>query len=184
MARFYVAITLALYLLSLSCKAIHLSADGSLHALQVLLLGPWGIVMQIYGWFANPLLGLAILMHRRWRWLALVLGLGALNLGLSALMVERLPDNHSYSFLDVTGFGPGYYLWLLSISFFCVMQAWWCRQGLKGAQLPGWNWLDGGLAIVLNIVIVYAIQTPSLHFQIKKVIEPPPPPIEIDKDAI
>lgn len=64
------------------------------------------------------------------------------------------------------------------------MQAWWCRQGLKGAQLPGWNWLDGGLAIVLNIVIVYAIQTPSLHFQIKKVIEPPLPPIEIDKDAI
>ncbi|CAM3670419.1 hypothetical protein ABE525_04700 [Pseudomonas wadenswilerensis] len=183
MARFYVAITLALYLLSLCFDAIYLSGDSRLHALQAMLYGPWGIVMQVFSWFANPLLGLAIITHRRWRWLSLVLGLGALYLALSSLLVERLPNNQSYDFLDVTGFGPGYYLWLASISFFCAAQAWWCRQVLKGAQMPGWHWLDGGLAIVLNITIVYAIQTPSLHFQLKKVIEPPPP-IQIDKDAI
>ncbi|QBF25243.1 hypothetical protein EXN22_05890 [Pseudomonas tructae] len=183
MARFYVAITLGLFVLSLCFDAIYLSGDSRLHALQAMLYGPWGVVMQIYAWFANPLLGLAILAHRRWRWLSLLLGFGALYLALSSLLVERLPNNHSYDFLDVTGFGPGYYLWLASIGFFCAAQAWWCRQVFKGAPIPGWHLLDGGLAIALNVAIVYAIQSPELHFQLKKVIEPPAS-VQIDKDAI
>jgi hypothetical protein len=74
-------------------------------------MGPWGIAFGLYQWFANPLLGLAILARRRFRRVALGAGVIALGLALSCLGIERLPDNRSYDFLPLTGFGAGYYLW-------------------------------------------------------------------------
>lgn len=89
-------------------------------ALQMLLYGPWGVPFGLYQWFANPLLVLAVLAHRRFRRLALLLGVCALYTALSSLGIERLPDNHSYAFRDVTGFGVGFYLWSLAIPVFCL----------------------------------------------------------------
>ncbi|MDD2060607.1 hypothetical protein N5D52_12775 [Pseudomonas sp. GD03860] len=174
MAGRYISITLLLFLSCLGFNAMYLSGEGRLHALQALLYGPWGIVFGMYGWFANPLLGLAILLHRRWRWLSLLLGGGALVLALTSLGIERVPDNRSYDFLALEHFAPGFYLWLLSILGFCLGQAWWCRTARHGLAIPGWHWLDAVLAVVLGLVIHFAIQAPSLRFEIDRALAPPP----------
>lgn len=169
----YVSITLALFLASLCFNAMYMTGDGRLHALQALLYGPWGLVFGMFGWFANPLLGLAILVHRRWRWVSLVLGVGALYLALTSFGIERMPDNRSYNFVNLTHFAPGFYIWLLAIFGFCLGQAWWCRQACQGGSIPGWHWLDGTLVVVLGLVISFAIQAPSLRFEIDRALEPP-----------
>ncbi|MCW2268079.1 hypothetical protein D3C77_25980 [compost metagenome] len=173
-ARRYISITLLLFLACLSFNALYLSGGGRLHALQALLYGPWGIVFGMYGWFANPLLGLAILLHRRWRWFSLLLGLCALGLGLSSLGIERVPDNRSYDFLNLEHFAPGFYLWLLSILGFCLGQAWWCQKARQGLAVPGWHWPDAALAVVLGLVVHFALQAPSLRFEIDRALAPPP----------
>lgn len=183
-ARRYVVITLLLFLSSLCFNAMYLSGDGRLHALQALLYGPWGLVFGMYGWFANPLLGLAILVHRRWRWLSLALGLAAFYLALTSFGIDRMPDNRSYNFVNLTHFAPGFYLWLLAIFAFCLGQAWWCQQARLGAAIPGWHWLEGVLVVVLGVVISFAIEAPSLRFEINRALEPPPYIQPIDPDTI
>ncbi|PSS58268.1 hypothetical protein C6382_06205 [Pseudomonas sp. BBP2017] len=184
MASRYVSITLVLFLASLCFNAMYMTGDGRLHALQALLYGPWGLVFGMFGWFANPLLGLAILLHRRWRWVSLVLGFGALYLALTSLGIERMPDNRSYNFVNLTHFAPGFYIWLLSIFGFCLGQAWWCRQARQGVPVPGWHWLDGSLVVVLGLVISFAIQAPSLRFKIDRALEPPHPVQPLDRNTI
>lgn len=189
MPQYYVSITLLLYLLSLCFDAVSLVGGSHMSALQMLLYGPWGVVFGLFGWFANPLLGLAILSRRRprLRWLSLLFSVAALYLGLASLGLERLPDNNSYKFLDVSHFGPGYYLWLLALVSFCAGQAWSCRQALRGIEIPRWRLLDIGLACLLNVVVVLATQDSTLHFKVERALEPAPalqsPPLQPD-DAI
>ncbi|WP_442109563.1 hypothetical protein [Pseudomonas sp. NUPR-001] len=183
-ARRYVSLTLVLFLVSLGFNAMYLSGDGRLHALQALLYGPWGLVFGMFGWFANPLLGLAILLHRRWRWVSLALGLGALYLALTCLGIDRLPDNRSYNFVNLTHFAPGFYIWLLAIIGFCLGQAWWCHQVRQGLTIPGWHWLDGVLLVVLGVVINVALQAPSLRFEMDRALEPPAAVQPLDPDTI
>lgn len=174
MARYYVSITLLVYLLALCFVAVRLEGDGSMLSLQILLLGPWGIVMGLFGWFANPLLGLAVLLRRRLRWLSLALGGWALYLALACLNIDTLPDNHSYNFLAVTRFDAGYYLWALAIAIFCAGQAWWCGRG-RSIEVPRWHWADAGLGLLLVAVVVIASQQESLHFKVERVFDMPPP---------
>lgn len=174
LARRYVSLTLALFLASLCFNAMYLSGDGRLHALQALIYGPWGLVFGMYGWFANPLLGLAILVHRRWHRVSLVLGLAALYLALTSLGIERMPDNRSYNFVNLTHFAPGFYIWVLAIFGFCLGQAWWWREARQGEAIPGWHWLDAVLVVILGLTISFAIQAPSLRFEINRALEPPP----------
>lgn len=183
-ARRYIAITLLLFLSSLGFNAMYLAGDGRLHALQALLYGPWGLVFGLYGWFANPLLGLAILLHRRRRWVSLVCGLAALYLALASLGIERLPDSRSYEFVDLVHFAPGYYLWLLSILGFCLAQAWWCHRRRQGESIPGWHWLDATLAVALGFTLSVGIQDPSLRFEFRRALEPPPIIRPVDPGAI
>jgi len=180
----YVSLTLLLFLASLCFNAMYMTGDGRLHALQALLYGPWGLVFGMYGWFANPLLGLAMLLHRRWRWVSLVLGLAALGLALSSFGIDRMPDNRSYNFVNLTHFAPGFYLWLLAIFGFCLGQAWWCRQARQGVPIPGWHWLDGALIVVLGVVIHFALEAPSLRFEMNRALEPQPSIQPIDPDTI
>lgn len=174
LARHYIAITLLLFLASLCFNAMYLAGGGRMHALQALLYGPWGVVFGLYGWFANPLLGLAILLHRRWRRVSLALGLAALYLALASLGIERLPDNRSYEFVDLVHFGPGYYLWLGAILGFCLAQAGWCHRARQGEPVPGWHWADGLLVVALGVFISFGSQDPGLRFEIKRALEPPP----------
>ena len=170
---FYIALSLLLFLCSLAFDGVYLSAGRHMPALQILLYGPWGIPFEHYQWFANPLLALAVLSHRRFRRLALVLGLAALYLAASSLGIDRLPDNRSYAFQDLIGFGAGFYLWLAAIALFCAGQAWWCWKARSAAQMPGWRWLDVALIAALGVTVYVATEMPSLRFQVERVLDPP-----------
>ncbi|WP_434728837.1 hypothetical protein [Pseudomonas soli] len=172
MPAFYVMFTLVLFLLCLCFDGLLMGVDGHMPALQILLMGPWGIAFGLYQWFANPLLGLAILARRRFRRVALGAGLIALGLALSCLGIERLPDNRSYDFLPLTGFGPGYYLWILAILLFCLGQGWWCRKAQTAQDMPRWRWFDVLLIAVLTSTIYVATKMPSLGVQIRSSDEP------------
>lgn len=176
MPAYYLTFSLALYLLGLCFDGASTSAGRHVPALQMLLYGPWGVPFGLYQWFANPLLALAVLAHRRFRRLALLLGLGALYLAASSLGIERLPDNQSYAFQDVTGFGAGFYLWLLAIVSFCLGQAWWCWKARHVDDMPAWHWLDVGLIAALAVVMYAGTQMPALHFDVDKVLMPPEQP--------
>ncbi len=65
MPAFYLSISLLLYLLALFFDSALMSGERHMPALQMLLYGPWGMPFGLYQWFANPLLALAILAHRR-----------------------------------------------------------------------------------------------------------------------
>ncbi|MCE1114837.1 MULTISPECIES: hypothetical protein [Pseudomonas] len=173
MPAFYLTTSLALYLLSLAFDGALTGAGRHLPALQMLLYGPWGIPFGLYQWFANPLLALAVLAHRRFRRLALACGLLALYLAASSFAVERLPDNQSYAFHDLSGFGAGFYLWLLAILVFTLGQAWWCWKAKSAADVPGWRWLDVALMAALGATFCYATQMPELQFEAHKVLMPP-----------
>lgn len=176
MPAFYIAISLALYLLSLAFDGALMGGGRHMPALQMLLYGPWGVPFGLWQWFANPVLALAILSHRRFRRLALVLGLGALYLAASSLGIERLPDNQSYEFHDVTGFGLGFQLWLLAMLVFCAGQAWQCWKARRADEVPGWHWLDVVLIASLAVTLYAATQMPSLRFEPDKVLMPPEQP--------
>ncbi|WP_194789054.1 hypothetical protein [Pseudomonas sp. UFMG81] len=173
MPAFYLTATLLLYLLSLGFDGALMGAGRHMPALQMLLYGPWGIPFGLFQWFANPLLALAILAHRRFRRLALGCGVLALYLAASSLGIERLPDNHSYAFQDVIGLGAGYWLWALAILVFCLGQGWWCWKARSAADVPGWRWLDVALMAALGVVFCAATQMASLRFEPHKVIMPP-----------
>lgn len=172
MARFYIPLSLLFYLLALCFDAVELSGGSHLTALQILLQGPWGIVFGLFGWFANPLFGLALLVRRRWRWFALVLGLCALYLALGSHAIERLPDNQSYTFHSVLHFAPGYYLWVCAIAVFCAGQAWWCRRG-RSAEVPRWGLVEGGLALLLLVVVLIGLRDESLRFDLERALQWP-----------
>lgn len=173
---YYLTFSLLLYLLALCFDGVLTGAGRHMPALQMLLYGPWGVPFGLYQWFANPLLAVAILAHRRFRRLALLLGLGALYLAASSFGIERLPDNQSYAFQDVTGFGAGFYLWLLAILLFCVGQAWWCWKARSANDMPDWHWLDVALIAALGVTLYAGAQMPSLQFDVDKVLMPPEQP--------
>ncbi len=173
LSAYYLPLSLLVYLIGLFFDGALMGAGRHMPALQMLLYGPWGVPFGLYQWFANPLLVLAVLAHRRFRRLALLLGGGALYLALSSLGIERLPDNHSYAFQDVTGFGVGFYLWSLAILVFCLGQAWWCWKARRADDMPGWHWLDVALIAAIAVTMYAGTQMPALHFDVDKVLMPP-----------
>jgi len=173
MARLYVTLSLLLYLLALCLDAVDLGGGNVVTALQALFQGPWGVVFGLFGWFANPLYGFALLLRRRVRWFSLFLGLWALYLAVTSHAIQRLPDNINYSFHDVIGFAPGYYLWALSIAAFCIGQAWWCSRG-RNVEVPRWSLPEGGLALLLLVVMVIGLRDDSLRFDFDKLFDLPP----------
>lgn len=173
---FYLSASLLLYLLALFFDGALMSGDRHMPALQMLLYGPWGLPFGMYQWFANPLLALAILAHRRFRRLAFLAGLVALYLAASSFGIDRLPDNQSYAFHERTGFGAGFYLWLAAMMVFCLGQAWYCWKARSAADMPGWSWLDVVLVAALGVVLYAATQMPTLRFEPGRVLMPPEQP--------
>ncbi|CAG8870860.1 hypothetical protein PS627_04180 [Pseudomonas fluorescens] len=169
----YLTVSLLLYLLSLCFDGAKMTNGGHMPALQMLLYGAWGVPFGLFQWFANPLLALAMLCRRRFRRLALVLGLSALYLVCGTFGIERLPDNRSYAFHDVTALGAGFWLWLVAILVFCAGQGWWCWQARQAAEMPRWRLLDGLLLVILGCALYAATQMPSLRFEPGKALMPP-----------
>lgn len=175
MPAYYLSLSLLLYLSSLFFDGALMDVGRQMPALQMLLYGPWGVAFGVYAWFANPLLALAVLAHRRFRRLALLIGAAALYLAIGSLTIERLPDNRSYAFHDITGFGLGFYLWLGSMLVFCAGQLWWWFKARRADEVPGWNWLDVVVIAALALTLYVATQLPSLRFEVDQVLMPPEP---------
>ncbi|WP_258197895.1 hypothetical protein [Pseudomonas capeferrum] len=172
---YYLTLSLSLFLLCLAFDGASMAGGSHMPALQMLLYGPWGMPFGLFQWFANPLLALAILAHRRFRRLSLLMGLVALYLAGSSFAIERLPDNLSYAFQTVTGVGLGFYLWSLSILSFCLGQGWWCWRARAAGDVPGWRLIDMLLIGTLGLVLYSATQMPSLRFEPGRVLMPPEP---------
>ncbi|GGU64327.1 hypothetical protein GCM10009504_21710 [Pseudomonas laurentiana] len=152
----YLTISLMLFLCSLFFDALELNTGSAFSAMHLLIAGWWGVIFELYGWFANPLFGLALLFRRRWPWLALVIALAAWGLAFSCLWISRVPDNHSYDFARVAGFGWGYYLWFAALTVFAAGQGWHCWQRRQGIEIPRWRMLDWLLLIALNATVLWA----------------------------
>lgn len=182
MARIYVSLSLQFYLLALCFDAVQLSGGNQVTSMQALFQGPWGVVFGLFGWFANPLYGIALLLRRRLRWLSLFLGVWALYLALASHGIQRLPDNINYSFHDVSAFAVGYYLWLLAIAAFCIGQAWWCSRG-RNAEVPRWGVVEGGLAVMLLVVMMLGLRDENLRFDLDKLFDMPPSVWELPPPA-
>ena len=141
-------------------------------ALQMLLYGPWGVPFGLYQWFANPLLVLAVLAHRRFRRLALLLGVCALY--------RRSVAWVSSGCRTTTAMPSGRHrlrCWLLLVEpgdlVFCLGQAWWCWKARRADDMPGWHWLDVALIAAIAVTMYAGTQMPALHFDVDKVLMPP-----------
>ncbi len=169
---YYLSLSLLLYLASLFFAGANMSGGYQLSALQMLIYGPWGMPFGLFQWFANPLFALAVLAHRRFRRLALLAGVGALYVALGSFAIERLPDNVSYEFHDVTALGLGFYLWGLALLAFCAGQAWHCWRAQRAQDVPGWRWWDGVVIVALLAVVYAGLQMPALRFEPGAVLMP------------
>lgn len=67
-----------------------------------------------FSWLANPLLILAFLAIRRDAKIAMRLALVATAFMLSFLLFDNILDKEAGGYATITGYGAGYWLWLLS----------------------------------------------------------------------
>jgi len=68
-------------------------------------------------WFANPLLLLSVvllLLNRSG--MALATSAASVILATTTFLIHKAPFNEAGHMADVVGYGPGFYLWLASIS--------------------------------------------------------------------
>ena len=107
-------LSVSLFIGSLGFKTLILSKGDSsfLTGLVCLLLG-----FSYLPWFANPLffLGILFLSLKRF-WLALAAPATSAILATTALFIREAPYNEAGHMASVVGYGPGFYLWLASIS--------------------------------------------------------------------
>jgi len=107
-------LSVSLFIGSLGFKTLILSKGDSsfLTGLVCLLLG-----FSYLPWFANPLffLGILFLSLKRF-WLALAASATSAILATTALFIREAPYNEAGHTASVVGYGPGFYLWLASIS--------------------------------------------------------------------
>ena len=156
MKRNYLTFSLLLFVSCLYFSAYFTDNGARMSSIWLLVFGLWGIPFQIYGWFANPLFGLALLTHRWFPRVSLGLSVMALLLGLSFLMVGTVPDNtpKSYDFVQLTSRGVGYYLWIGAFVLMTLGQALHCRDPRELRQVPRLRIIDWLLLLVVLAVIL------------------------------
>ncbi|MRW93546.1 hypothetical protein GJ699_26495 [Duganella sp. FT80W] len=104
-------IALGIYALSLCFTGIR-ETRGAEPGILILLTGPLGVLIGVFGWFANPLFGLSLLLSKRQSALSMLLAFAGLMLALFAVKLTAIPyDDGEGQFIE---FGFGYYLWLTS----------------------------------------------------------------------
>lgn len=116
----FLILSIALYLTSLT-QVCYVHADtrpgDGLLGIVALLFG-WGLIPgEGVAWLANPLLWGAWLTSLMpfTRWLTVTIAAVALGFSLSFLLVHEMMANEGGSRAAVTGYGPGYWLWIVSI---------------------------------------------------------------------
>src|SRR6266480_3199826 len=109
-----IIIATLLFLASLGFNTLMLSRGDSSFLL--------GFVCLLFGfsyvaWYANPLFLLAIIFLLLKRpGIAVATSAASLILAVTTLLIRKAPFNEAGHMADVVGYGPGFYLWLASIS--------------------------------------------------------------------
>ncbi|MBD1584732.1 hypothetical protein [Pseudoalteromonas sp. S16_S37] len=109
------AISAALYLVSLCLPALHFAQQSPLAGYSLLLWGWWGVVTLDLAWFANPLFIIAF-VHcylERYKRAAIYSGV-SLVLALSSFTAKQWFFNEGGG-TPITGLGIGYYVWIIAI---------------------------------------------------------------------
>jgi len=118
MVRFVIiTLSLAAFGLSLAFPAIVVDPPEDSYWGGICLLIGWVSVLEFWPmWLANPLLLLCLIFLgcKKYR-VALVLGLAAIAFALCTLSITQMLRDEGGTMNKVTGFGVGFYLWLLSI---------------------------------------------------------------------
>jgi hypothetical protein len=106
------ALSIVLYLSSLTVPAINLEGGQQHYGFAILLYGWFGVLKGEFAWCANLLLlpGLVALLTRQ-NLAACVVAIGCIVLGLLALRTTSLPTSLGNE-SRVIGFTIGYYLWI------------------------------------------------------------------------
>jgi hypothetical protein len=94
--------------------------DAGWHpSVTLLLIGCVGAFDRMFAWFANPgLIAAWILMRsrsRQRRVTALCCAIASLALSLSFLLQRQILADEAGHYSRITGYGPGYWLWVASI---------------------------------------------------------------------
>lgn len=83
------------------------------HGWELFLMGPLGLTVNVFAWYANLFLpaALALLILRRFGWTLLV-GVPGLALALSALKMREMIVDEAGHMARITSHGPGFYCWI------------------------------------------------------------------------
>lgn len=120
--RRWVAASVGIFALSLTQRGFFVNNPHVWNdpAYFLLLMGWAGVPEGIFAWLANPLLLLSwVLAYAGRPRPALISALCAILAAASFLLVRSVPTNESGTVVQVTGYGLGYWLWLLSILAAC-----------------------------------------------------------------
>jgi len=86
------------------------------------MIGFLGPFIGLYGWFANPLLVISLLMMRKLPVPALIIAMLGLLLAIAAVNITTIPyDEGAATFID---FHVGYFVWLLAFQIAMVGALW------------------------------------------------------------
>jgi hypothetical protein len=125
-SRILLILSILLFVASLFLDAFYTSQENPRSwslGFGLLVCGWLGLFDGIVAWLANPLLLAAwILLLLRWPrgiW-PLVFAVAALALALSFLRVDDLMVDEAGGRAMVTGYGPGYWVWMSSMLVACV----------------------------------------------------------------
>lgn len=90
------------------------------YGIEVLILGGFGLLAGTFGWFANPLfwLGLVLFACRQF-WASAGIGLAAILLALTSLLAKTWWFNEGMG-TPIAGFGIGFYVWFSSITLLTI----------------------------------------------------------------
>ena len=110
------------------------SQDSGFH---ILLMGPLGVFLGMFAWFANPLMLLALLLSTfRKRRTSMAIAVAAIALGLQAYAFRAVPfseasmDPSNLNHVDHLGYG--FYLWMAALVAFAAS----CFATRRSPYLP------------------------------------------------
>src|SRR6058998_1091754 len=109
-----IVLAAVLFLSSLFFKTLRLSRGDSsfLIGFACLLFG-----FSYLAWFANPLfLASIILLSLNRSRMALATSTASVILAATTFLIQKAPFNEAGHMANVVGYGPGFYLWIASIS--------------------------------------------------------------------
>ena len=120
LTNFSLALSIALFVTCFFFPAYEVAGKSGPYLespLEVLITGWLGAHYSMLEWYANPLLLISWLLaiYKSYA-LSFLSALGAIYLGLSFLARKQMVLDTSPNYGDITGHGPGYWLWIASMA--------------------------------------------------------------------